>query len=612
MCKMSYCGAKKTTAEPGVVSNPADLNENNLCLTEFSTRISSPAAKPNFMGFCLASISYATATTYIFLMTNNTMKENEVKTNSSDGTPKEDEASDAVSTQYLSGVRLYIMTFGLCLGVYLVHVEITILCTSLLAITNSLDGFAQAGWIISGYLITYTGFIVIWSKLSDVVGRKTCVMTTMAIFVLFSAGCGAAQNITQLIICRVFQGVGAAGGFSLTMTVCYEMVPKNKYPLYQAIMAATAALAALTGPLFGGLISEHTTWRWVFLLNVPSGTVALLILFFGIPAGFPNHTANSNPFRSQGPKKDLSAKAFERLDVLGATLLLASTLLLVTGLLEGGVEFPWKSGATISLLVISGLVLIPFLIWERIVTSDNWKQEPVFPWRFFSSLLNGIPFYTIVFTLPQRIQNTNHLSPFDAAVRIIPLSVGSASGGVLASIVTGTGRIAPIYLLWGYSVLTAIGTSLLTTLPSTVDIPRSFYGYEFLAGFGLGGTFSIPMLVIPYVVETRDLATASGAYYEFRILGGAIGLAIATTVFNNYIGDNLSAILAPEVLQALLQSTFTIEGLPEELKGRVAKVLAEGYNLQMRVTTGFAVAQIFTLGLLWRKNQIRVVEKKVS
>ncbi|KAF7949128.1 hypothetical protein EAE96_008297 [Botrytis aclada] len=553
-------------------------------------------------------------------LSENSIGESQTLTPNHQEVEKAHSVEDEVKTQFISGWRLYIITFGLLLGVYLNHVEITILSTSTLAIANDLEGFTQTGWILSGYLITYTGFIVIWSKLSDVLGRKTCILATLGIFVVFSGGCGAAQNITQLIICRVFQGIGAAGGFSLTMTFCYEMIPKHQYPPFQALTAVVASLAALTGPILGGIITDKTTWRWVFLLNVPAGVVAFVILFLAIPNGFPNHTANSNPFRHGSPGKKMSAKSFERLDYVGAALLLGASLLLVTGLLEGGVEFAWGSGASISILVISGALWIVFLFWERIVTKDTWKQEPVFPWRFIfnrpwigvllASLLNGIPFYTMIFTLPQRIQNTNNMSPLQAAIRIMPLSVGSATGGISGSIITGTGRIPPIYIMWFYSIVTAIGLGLLTTLPTGVEITSTLYGFEFLAGFGLGGTFSIPMLIIPWVVEARDLSTASGAYYEFRIMGGAIGLAIATSIFNNYIRNHLRDVLPPDTLELLLQSTFIIDGFPPELKAHIARVLAEGYNLQMKVTTGFAVAQTFTLALLWKRKQITVVEKK--
>lgn len=129
--------------------------------------------------------------------------------------------------------------------------------------------------------------------------------------------------------------------------------------------------------------------------SVPSGIVAFAILLLSIPAGFPNHhvVGNTHPFR-RPTRKNLSLKSFERLDLLGFFLCLGASLLLVTGLLEGGVQFAWSSGASISILVISGILWVIFLIWERMISSDKWIQEPVFPWRFlFNRPWMGILLY---------------------------------------------------------------------------------------------------------------------------------------------------------------------------------------------------------------------------
>ncbi|PSN61251.1 MFS general substrate transporter [Corynespora cassiicola Philippines] len=166
------------------------------------------------------------------------------------------ESKDGETSNYLTGLKLHIVTFGLCLGLYLVNLEMNIISTFLIAITNSLRRFDQSRWILT------TGFIIIWAKLRDVFGRKTCSLTTMAIFTIFSGACGAAQNMTQLIIFLAFQKIGAAGGFALAIVIIQEMVPKDRYPGYGALMAADMALATLSGPLFGGIISSNSTWKW--------------------------------------------------------------------------------------------------------------------------------------------------------------------------------------------------------------------------------------------------------------------------------------------------------------------------------------------------------------
>ena len=166
-----------------------------------------------------------------------------------------------------------------------------------------------------------------------------------------------------------------------------------------AQLAASTALGSLIGPLIGGAISQDTTWRWVFLLksvallinpgfslssaSVPVGVVTLILLFISIPDNFPHHGKAS--YVAPTLRQKFSPASLVRIDVFGAFFLLGATLLLVTVLLEAGTSFSWNSATSISLLVVSAVMWIIFLIVERIVTSEKWRPEPVFPWRFFFS-----------------------------------------------------------------------------------------------------------------------------------------------------------------------------------------------------------------------------------
>jgi hypothetical protein len=118
---------------------------------------------------------------------------------------------------------------------------------------------------------------------------------------------------------------------------------------------------------------------------VPVGVVALIILFIAIPVGFPYHKNTTSVFGLEKQQANESVNIWTRLDLLGAVLLLAASLLLTTGLLEGGIQWLWSSGTSISILVISGVLWIVFFWWERKITSDTWKQEPIFPWRFLKN-----------------------------------------------------------------------------------------------------------------------------------------------------------------------------------------------------------------------------------
>ncbi|KAM0124628.1 hypothetical protein ACHAO1_010966 [Botrytis cinerea] len=130
--------------------------------------------------------------------------------------------------------------------------EASIVSTGLVAISSDLNGFSNSSWIISGYQISYTGFLVIWAKISDIFGRKHSLLASVFVFAAFSAGCGASKSMPQLIVFRVLQGSGASGAFAVTMAIVYEMVPKPKLPLYTGICFINAALAATSGPIIGG------------------------------------------------------------------------------------------------------------------------------------------------------------------------------------------------------------------------------------------------------------------------------------------------------------------------------------------------------------------------
>ena len=262
----------------------------------------------------------------------------------------------------------------------LVNIEVSIIGTSLVSITDDLNGFRQSGWVVTGYLVTYTSMLIIWAKFSDIFGRKQAIIATMLIFAVFSGGCGASQNISQLIINRAFQGIGAAGCVSMALLFGYEMVPKAQYPTIAAQIAGATALGSLVGPLIGGGISERTTWRWVFLLNVPAGVFTVALLFICVPSNFPHQGRAS--YVAPTFREKISLRSLSRLDLSGALLLLGATMILVTVLLEASTEFAWSSGTAISLLVVSAILWFFFLVNERIVTSEKWRPEPIFPWRF--------------------------------------------------------------------------------------------------------------------------------------------------------------------------------------------------------------------------------------
>ncbi|KAJ2971514.1 hypothetical protein NUW58_g9397 [Xylaria curta] len=515
---------------------------------------------------------------------------------------------------YLQGARLHLTTAALSLCLFLTNLEIPIVVTALVDITNQLGGFSESNWVVSAYLLGYAGILIIVAKLSDIFGRKPVLLVMVLVFVVFSGACGASQSIRQLIIFRSFQGIGGAGNYAVSMVVILELVPSHKYAMYTSAISIVYSLSLLLGPILGGAIAERSAWRWIFLLNVPAGLVVVVVIFFSIPNGFPHHA--KPPHERPNLGRVFSSDSIKRLDHLGTALLLLATVFLVSALEEAGKHYPWKSAFIITFLIISGLSWIAFFIWERRVTLQGNVREPVFPWRFVQSrvwigmLLNalflGAPWFCAAFQLPQRLQIVNSLSPLDAGVRFIPFTLAAPLGTAFAPIVAKMAKIPPIYLVLLAAILQVVGLALISTLPNTREVIPAQYGYEIIAGFGCGINITLLLLMAPFSVQERDKAVAMGSVAQFRVMGGAIGLAIITAAFNGLVMQRLSNFLSNDQLSELLLYPGTITSYPSPIQDAIRNTFADGYTLQIKILAGLAAGQIPATLLMWQKNQIMV------
>ena len=340
-----------------------------------------------------------------------------------------------------------------------------------------------------------------------------------------------------------------------------------------------------------------------------------MILGTFLPSTFPHQ---GKPSYSR--PRVFSKQSMQRVDFLGAFLLIGANLTLVTALLEASTTFSWSSPTIISLLAVSGVLWIAFIAWEWFATKEHVKQEPVFPFRFFhnrywmgmilQSAFVGVPFTVLVVDLPQRFQAVNNLSALDAGVRLLPYAMLAPIGSLVSNMIF-IRRKAPLTLLFFGAVFQLVGLTLLATIPVSTSVPASQYGYQAIAGFGVGITFGTLVTITPGSVEMRDLATATGAMIQFRQMGGAIGLTIGSSLLNSHLKSHLAPpLLSPDQLSRLLQSTSQIQTFAPQLQEVVRDVFASGYNLQMKVITGFAAAQFPAVMLMvkvlgWR--EVRVV-----
>ncbi|KAM7213832.1 Major facilitator superfamily domain containing protein [Rhypophila decipiens] len=528
-----------------------------------------------------------------------------------------DECREPETIVYLEGVRFWLVTISLAVFVFMVHLEIPIVTTALVSIIDDLGGFEHAAWVISSYLLGYVAVIVILAKLSDILGRKPVYVFSIIVFVIFSAACSAAQSMTQLITFRAFQGIGGGGCFSLSTVIITELVPKEKYPKYVSQLSIATSLALLLGPIIGGAISSNTNWRWVFIINVPIGLTALLFAHIGLPHDFPHQGRAQGNAEKVGLVQKLTSKSsLVRVDIPGTFLLLVAVVFLTAGFEEADARFPWRSAYVISLLVLSAICWVVLLLWERYVTLQDGLREPILTWRFFTNrLMVGIllclnllggPLIVSIFQLPQRFQLVHGLSGIQAGTRILPFTMSMPVGTIFAAGITNKGKLPVIFVIFAGSCLQVIGFALLGTLPITTDIPSQIYAFQVLAGFGGGMSYTLLYLLIPQTVELRDQAVGMGAASQIRMIGGAVTMAIATSVFNSHVRPELAGLLGVSDLSSLLKLGMALSSMAMGLQDEVRLVLCEGYNRQMIVLAVCSALQIPAVLLLWKKKQLVV------
>src|SRR5271154_1005095 len=249
--------------------------------------------------------------------------------------------------------RVGVVFSGLMLVLLLAALDSTIVATALPTIVGDLGGLERLSWVTSAYLLAQTAVTPLYGKLGDQLGRKRILQSAIVLFLVGSALCGLAKSMTMLIAFRAVQGLGAGGLIVLVQATVGDIVSPRERGRYQGLFGAVFGLASVAGPLLGGVIVEHLSWRWIFYVNLPVGILALIVIAATLPAS--------------------SVRTRPSIDYLGAGLLAAalSSIVLVASL--GGSTWPWGSAQTV--LVAAGGVLL-FAVFLAV---ERRAREPVLP-----------------------------------------------------------------------------------------------------------------------------------------------------------------------------------------------------------------------------------------
>ncbi|KAH8729616.1 major facilitator superfamily domain-containing protein [Ilyonectria robusta] len=506
-------------------------------------------------------------------------------------------AISGIQKHSVTGPQQVVLVLSLLTGLLFSSLDTSIVSTSLVTVSQDLNDFVNAPWIVLAYLLTYMGFAVCISKLSDIYGRRNMLVISWVFFVAFSQGCGSATSMTALIVCRAFQGMGASGLYSLTQIGLVEVGPSHRPSLIGAMVGATLAVAFVLGPIIGGAISQLSDWRWLFNINVPFGLVTILCI--------------TNFWPQEDVANFFSWKAFTSIDFIGSATLLTSSGFLVFAVQQAGSQtFEWKSPEIISALAISGVSWVVFVWWEVLLATKEYRRiEPIFPIRlmlrrvYSSGLLvtmfTGFPYISLSIVIPERFQIVNREGVLMAGLHILPLlgacAIGSFLGGAISSKKNNTS-----ITLFGASCLQLLGVGLMSMLSGPDASVKAQYGFQVIFGLGVGLSFSAATIMTSILAAERsELASAQGAVSQTRVLGGCIGLSICTVIFNAHVNQYLGDHLTPEQLQDLHRSPLSSLDLPLDLQDLIRHVyagaFAEELKVMMLVCAVMVVIAVFTL-----------------
>src|SRR5438105_7385127 len=484
------------------------------------------------------------------------------------------------TTTQLSRHHVLLAFSGLLLAMLLGSLDQTIVATALPTVVGDLGGLNHLAWVVTAYLLAATASTPIWGKIGDLYGRKSVFLATIALFLAGSALCGLAQNMGELIAFRAFQGLGAGGMMALAMAIVADIVSPRERGRYQGYIQAVFALASVAGPLLGGFVVDHLSWRWIFYVNLPIGVIALLV---------------------SSTVLDLPVQPVRRtIDYLGAALLVAAIVSLLLVTVWGGRQYAWGS-PQIAGLAVAGLVLLGAFILQ-----EQRASEPVLPLRLFrdpvfdvasaSLFLATCSLFAATVFMPLFLQIVTDASATNSGLLLLPVMLGILVTSIGSGrIISRTGRYK-LFPVLGFALMTVGLIALSTMNARTTQLTASLYMLVFGLGFGM--VSQVLIVAIQNAVDRRELGTATAAANFFRGLGGAVGVAVYGTVFADQLRYWLPRSVPRHLLGHLSQTALqaspgTIHTLPPAVRDGVAQAVASS------VATVFLIATpIAALGFL--------------
>ncbi|KAG9089342.1 hypothetical protein FS749_001406 [Ceratobasidium sp. UAMH 11750] len=475
------------------------------------------------------------------------------------------------------GARFWLIFVALCVSTFLSALELTSVSTALPTIVESLNGHEFA-WVGSAYTLGSTAFMPMSGGLAEIFGRRSIMLTSLVLFAIGAAVCGAAQSMNMLIAGRAIQGIGGGGILTLTDIIVADLVPLAERGPYLGIVGAVWAVASAIGPPVGGVFAE-SNWRWLFYMNLPlAGIAVALVLAF---------------LQLKTPKASLKDK-MARIDWIGNTLIIGSTAATVLALTWAGGQYSWRSYQVLVPLIIGLVGLGATLAYEFTLA-----VEPIIPRELLSNrtsvsgylgtFFHGVVMTAVVYYLPVYFQASKGDSPIKSGIDLFGVAFTVAPFAILAGISTVVfKKYRPQnYIAWVFNI---VGMGVLSTLKYD-SLKANSIGFQILIGIGSGILYSSTTFAILAPLPVSRNASALALFAFVRTFASTYGVAIGSSVLQTELSHRLPAQFSaqfPGGSDIAFAAIPFIGGLEEPLRSQVRAAFADALGVLWKVMVGVA------------------------
>ncbi|THZ29330.1 MFS general substrate transporter [Aureobasidium pullulans] len=481
---------------------------------------------------------------------------------------------------------------ALTIGVLLSAADQTIIVSSYGKIGSELKALNNVSWIATAYFLTLTSFQPLYGKMSDIFGRKSCLLFAYLVFGLGCLACGLAQNMNQLIAARAFAGIGGGGMTTVVSILMSDAVPLRERGKWQGYVNIIYATGAGTGAPLGGILADSIGWRWAFLGQVPLCVLAFVVV----------GSVLKLPKREQTDWK----QKLRRIDFLGAAILICAVFTLLLAL-DRGSNVSWKANITIISISLSIPLFILFVFVEMKVASEPFAPGHIIFNRslFACYLCNFFSFsgwLAALFYIPLYFQAVDGLTATQAGVRLIPGIIAGVSGSLFGGFyMQRTGKFYWLTVIAYACLVVGMTTVFLFTgfvVNSTIGIIIGMC----ICGSGNGVGVTSTLIGLIANASREDQAVATACSYLFRSLGSVFGVSISATLANQSLRDNLASALsngnaAAEIAERVRESLAYINTLEPGVRALVRECYAQStraaFGLEIGLVAGAAVSAWF-------------------